>query len=299
MNRKIYFCGSIRAGCQDRELYLRMIEKLQSYGQVLTEHVFYNIKDPSMDGMIPNPVTGKVKTDKEIHDGDVTWLDESSVVVAEVTQPSLGVGYEIGRAVAMNKKILCLFRSADTDKRLSAMIQGAHNNSTFIVKHYKEEEFPAILKEFFDQTLEKMSHKIYFCGSIRAGSQDRELYLRIIEKLHTYGQVLTENVFHYEDPLLETGKVRSSEEIHENYVTWLEECNVVVAEVTQPSLGVGYEIGRAVNMNKKILCLFRSADTDKHLSCMIQGAHNDSTFIVKQYKEEEVPAILKEFFDQL
>ena len=36
------------------------------------------------------------------------WLQ---VVVAEVTRPSLGVGYELGRAVAMNKKILCLFRS--------------------------------------------------------------------------------------------------------------------------------------------------------------------------------------------
>lgn len=33
-----------------------------------------------------------------------------SVVVAEVTQTSLGVGYEIGRAVEMNKRILCLFR---------------------------------------------------------------------------------------------------------------------------------------------------------------------------------------------
>ena len=32
---------------------------------------------------------------------------------------------------------------------------------------------------------------------------------------------------------------------------------VLVAEVTQPSLGVGYEIGRAFNMNKKILCLYR------------------------------------------
>ena len=33
-----------------------------------------------------------------------------SVIVAEVTQPSLGVGYEIGRAYAMNKPILCLYR---------------------------------------------------------------------------------------------------------------------------------------------------------------------------------------------
>lgn len=32
------------------------------------------------------------------------------VVVAEVTQPSLGVGYELGRAIALNKPVLCLFR---------------------------------------------------------------------------------------------------------------------------------------------------------------------------------------------
>ena len=31
----------------------------------------------------------------------------------------------------------------------------------------------------------------------------------------------------------------------------------LVAEVTQPSLGVGYEIGRAVDLKKNILCLFR------------------------------------------
>ena len=33
-----------------------------------------------------------------------------SGLIAEVTQPSLGVGYEIGRAVAMGKNILCLYR---------------------------------------------------------------------------------------------------------------------------------------------------------------------------------------------
>ena len=33
-----------------------------------------------------------------------------TALVAEVTQPSLGVGYEIGRAIENKKKILCLFR---------------------------------------------------------------------------------------------------------------------------------------------------------------------------------------------
>jgi hypothetical protein len=39
-------------------------------------------------------------------------------MVAEVTQPSLGVGYEIGRAVSFEKKILCLFKP-DSDKSMS------------------------------------------------------------------------------------------------------------------------------------------------------------------------------------
>ena len=33
-----------------------------------------------------------------------------TAIVAEVTQPSLGVGYELGRAVAMGKRILCIYR---------------------------------------------------------------------------------------------------------------------------------------------------------------------------------------------
>ena len=41
---------------------------------------------------------------------------QTTVLVAEVTQPSLGVGYEIGRAVAMEKNILCLYRPQQ-DKR--------------------------------------------------------------------------------------------------------------------------------------------------------------------------------------
>ena len=40
----------------------------------------------------------------------------------------------------------------------------------------------------------KMSLKIYFCGSIRAGRDDAPLYVRIIDHLKTYGTVLTEHV---------------------------------------------------------------------------------------------------------
>lgn len=50
-------------------------------------------------------------------------------------------------------------------------------------------------------------------------------------------------------------------------------CSVVVAEVTQPSLGVGYELGRAVDMKKKVLCLFRpSSGRREETSCLLPDA---------------------------
>ncbi|KAK7089980.1 putative 2'-deoxynucleoside 5'-phosphate N-hydrolase 1 [Littorina saxatilis] len=137
MSRNIYFAGSIRGGRDDRELYHRIIQQLKQYGQVFTEHV----ADPALEKDLNTD-------DKEIHDRDMEWLHKSDALVAECTQTSLGVGYEIGRAVALNKKILCLYRP-QTGKRLSAMIRGAEGDgSPLICKDYKE-ELPEILKTFF------------------------------------------------------------------------------------------------------------------------------------------------------
>jgi 2'-deoxynucleoside 5'-phosphate N-hydrolase len=108
---KIYFSGSIRGGRQDAELYRQLIDELNNYGTVLTEHIGAESIDHS-------------KSDKEIHDEDMAWLRESDIVVAEVTTPSLGVGYEIGRAVVMGKPILCLFRP-NVNSQISAMVKGS------------------------------------------------------------------------------------------------------------------------------------------------------------------------------
>ena len=47
-------------------------------------------------------------------------------------------------------------------------------------------------------------------------------------------------------------------------------CNIVIAEVTNPSLGVGYEIGRAIENRKRVVCLYRPSSSSK-LSAMISG----------------------------
>lgn len=115
INMKIYFAGSIRGGRDDADLYLQIIDHLRQYGEVLTEHVGdKNIKLLGEDGL----------TDDYIHKRDLEWVLDSDVLVAEVSTTSLGVGYEIGRAIENNKRVLCLYRPQD-GKRLSAMIAGS------------------------------------------------------------------------------------------------------------------------------------------------------------------------------
>jgi len=111
---KIYFAGSIRGGREDAALYMQIIDYLKNFGEVLTEHV----GDQTLSALGDDG-----PTDRFIHDRDLEWLQAADVLVAEVTTVSMGVGYEIGRAVESGKPVLCLFRPS-SGKNLSAMIAG-------------------------------------------------------------------------------------------------------------------------------------------------------------------------------
>jgi nucleoside 2-deoxyribosyltransferase len=112
---KIYFAGSIRGGRDDVALYRQIITLLEQYGQVLTEHV-------ANTGLTPAGEEGL--SDEAIYARDMAWLTQADVVVAEVTIPSHGVGYEIARAEVMGKPVLCIYRPS-TGRHLSAMLAGS------------------------------------------------------------------------------------------------------------------------------------------------------------------------------
>ena len=118
---KIYFAGSIRGGRKDAELYRRVISALKEKHQVLTEHV----GDLSLS-------TVEDKGDKAIYEQDTAWLRECDVVVAECTQVSLGVGYELAYAEAHNKEVHIFYRPKEI--QLSAMLAG---NEGFHIHRYE------------------------------------------------------------------------------------------------------------------------------------------------------------------
>lgn len=120
---KIYFAGSIRAGRQDSDVYRQLINRLQEFGHVLTEHVGKDL-----------PSTGENLPSADIYERDKGWIDEADVMVAEATQPSTGVGYEIGYAEARGIPVYCLYRQG-SERRMSAMIEG---NPHCTILHYAD-----------------------------------------------------------------------------------------------------------------------------------------------------------------
>ena len=135
---KIYFAGSIRGGRDDLDYYIEIINYLKNFGIVLTEH----IGDDTLTSFGENETT-----DEYIHDRDMDWLFNSDVMVAEVTNPSIGVGYEIGRAIENGKKVICLYRKIE-GKRLSAMIAGS--NELILEKYSDIESAKKIIKKYLE-----------------------------------------------------------------------------------------------------------------------------------------------------
>lgn len=126
--KKVYFAGSIRAGRDDAGLYFDIINLINTKHKVLTEHI--GCKDLASMGE-------QGMTDEQIYERDCEWIRECDVLLAEVTQVSLGVGYEIAYAESLGKKIVCLYRESK-GKRLSAMINGDKKLKVYTYSTFEE-----------------------------------------------------------------------------------------------------------------------------------------------------------------
>ena len=105
--------------------------------------------------------------------------------------------------------------------------------------------------------------KIYFAGSIRGGRSDAALYHDIIGHIKEKDTVLTEQVGDMSHSVKE-GSFRDDGQIYYKDTAWLRECDMVIAECTAPSLGVGYELAYAERHSKPVHIFYRPAETSHH-----------------------------------
>jgi nucleoside 2-deoxyribosyltransferase len=121
--------------------------------------------------------------------------------------------------------------------------------------------------------------KIYFACSITGGREFEAVYQAIVRALtqdcHT---VLTAHLA--ETGALATEAVMDSREVYLRDIAWIQECDVLIAEVSAPSHGVGYEIGYSLGCGKPVLALYQQS---RKLSKMISG-NPDPNLVVKPYE---------------
>lgn len=131
--------------------------------------------------------------------------------------------------------------------------------------------------------------KIYFAGSIRGGRTDAELYQRMIAYIQRQHTVLTEHVGDLSKSMTE-GLANRDKVIYEQDTAWLRESDLVIAECTTPSLGVGYELAYAEKYQKPVHIFYDKSRTK--ISAMLSG---NSYFQLHPYRnEEELYRILDE-----
>ena len=124
---------------------------------------------------------------------------------------------------------------------------------------------------------------MYFAASIRGGRTNISIYKQLIAYLSSNHEVLTQQIG--DDNLTSSGEdERTDKAIRDRDNQWIEECDVMVAETTNPSLGVGYELAYAEHIGKPVIIIHRT--NQSQLSAMIAGTdYFDSIYYYEEIED--------------
>ncbi len=111
---------------------------------------------------------------------------------------------------------------------------------------------------------------IYFSCSLTGGRDDQSTYALIVDHLIQLGHDVP--TAHLASPdVMDLERIVEPNEVYTRDIAWIQSADVVIAEVSTPSHGVGYEIAYALQIGRDVLCCHREGVP---VSKMITG--NDS-----------------------
>ena len=108
---------------------------------------------------------------------------------------------------------------------------------------------------------------VYFACSITGGRQDEAIYQKLVDTLHEAGHEVPTALLAGAEVVQLEGIVQA-DDIYARDTAWIRGCDLLLAEVSTPSHGVGYEIGYALSLDKPVLCLHHA---NARVSKMILG----------------------------
>lgn len=142
--KKIYFACSIRGeqgGKDEKELIVGTMQRL---GHIVLSEMF-----TSLD--LHNNQMSLGVTPEQIYRQDMAWVDESDIVVADVSRISTGLGFEVGWKLRAGDPVLALCRQDNYD-RLSNMIKGC-TEPRFKLRQWEGVHNPGQLRQILEEEL--------------------------------------------------------------------------------------------------------------------------------------------------
>jgi hypothetical protein len=136
---------------------------------------------------------------------------------------------------------------------------------------------------------------IYFSCSLTGGRKDEAAYGAIVGHLVARGHEVP--TAHLADPdVMALERVVDPAEVYARDMDWIRGCDALVAEVSTPSHGVGYEIAAALALGKPVLSLYRDGAI---VSKMLTGNDSPGFRAVRYFAVGEALAEVDRFLEEI
>lgn len=136
---------------------------------------------------------------------------------------------------------------------------------------------------------------IYFACSITGGRDFEAIYQAITSALLEDGHEVP--TAHLADPgVTALEKQVEAVDVYTRDVAWIRACDTLVAEVSTPSHGVGYEVAFALSLGKPVLCVHQQG---KAVSKMLTG-NTHPLLTIKEYQQPlQAAQMVRQFLQEL
>lgn len=139
--------------------------------------------------------------------------------------------------------------------------------------------------------------RIYFTASTNMIDSNSSSYQNIIEHIQKLHHTVISGKQIVNSKLLHRDKKKSAEDIFARQKKLIDSADAVIAEVSNPSLGVGGEIVYALTKRKPVLGLLQATMED-HISPMVAG-NTSELFFMEYYTRENIPFVVSAFIDHM
>ena len=134
--------------------------------------------------------------------------------------------------------------------------------------------------------------KIYFAYTIRGDKSRIHVAKEIVEMLKQKGHTVMTEIF-LRDNAEDEGNL-TDKEIFERDIGWLDECDILVSEVSGSSFGIGYETAYILNgRGKKAFVLYHNETKHKISKMALGNTHKNCTVFGYDNAED-----IKKFIDE-